>query len=102
MNHIFPVLFLCLTIFTSGAAAEVPVDIRTDQFIARFYDTQHAENKPVVMVLGGSEGGYPDKLAKPIADAGFKVLSLAYFKEPDLPAELEKIPLEYFYSAIDW
>jgi dienelactone hydrolase len=30
------------------------------------------------------------------------VLSLAYFSEPGLPAQLQSIPLEYFRRAIDW
>nr|WP_262904710.1 alpha/beta fold hydrolase [Hymenobacter lucidus] len=35
-------------------------------------------------------------------DQGYPVLSLAYFKVPTLPAELENIPLEYFATAMKW
>jgi dienelactone hydrolase len=33
---------------------------------------------------------------------GYRVLSLAYFKEPGLPESLEEIPLEYFETAFNW
>ena len=55
-----------------------------------------------VLVLGGSEGGYPDDLAAILASNGYAALSLAYFGVDDLPRELAEIPLEYFERALAW
>lgn len=56
-----------------------------------------------IIVLGGSEGGKPSRLARKIATMGYNVLSLAYFKEGNvLPKNLEMIPLEYFSRAKNW
>lgn len=74
--------------------------VQTDQFVADFAP---AEGKKYgVLVLGGSEGGKPKDLATKIADMGYPVLSLAYFKEEGLPQELNEIPLEYFDAPKDW
>lgn len=74
--------------------------VKTDQFVADF---SPAEGKKYgVLVLGGSEGGKPKDLAKKIADMGYPVLSLAYFKEEGLPSELNEIPLEYFDAPKEW
>ena len=56
---------------------------------------------PGVLLFGGSEGGmsmgFPAEL---LAAHGYQALSLAYFKEPGLPATLADIPLEYFTKAL--
>jgi len=57
---------------------------------------------PGIVVLGGSEGGYPDGAAALLATNGFVVLSLAYFAADTLPSELREIPLDYVTQAIDW
>jgi dienelactone hydrolase len=57
---------------------------------------------PGILVLGGSEGGYPDDVAAILASNGFATLSLAYFGVDDLPSELAEIPLEYFERALAW
>jgi dienelactone hydrolase len=37
-----------------------------------------------------------------LASHGYSALSLAYFGFPGLPATLERIPMEYFASAVSW
>ncbi|MET3803674.1 poly(3-hydroxybutyrate) depolymerase [Nakamurella sp. UYEF19] len=56
---------------------------------------------PAVLVFGGSEGGLGNSAitAALLAAHGFPALAVAYFDEPDLPQNLEKIPLEYFQRA---
>lgn len=61
--------------------------------------TQH--RRPAVLLFGGSEGGLAPQLeAKTLAAHGYPTLALAYFKEPGLPQELARIPLEYFAKAL--
>lgn len=76
--------------------------IRNSDIVANFYSQPNNSEGYSVLVLGGSEGGIPNKLAKPIAKAGFPTLALAYFKEKNLPPELENIPLEYVNKAVSW
>ena len=57
---------------------------------------------PVVVVLGGSEGGYDAVPAAALAMAGYPALALGYFDEPGLPQCLCSIPLEYFARAVSW
>ena len=56
---------------------------------------------PGVLLLGGSEGGLPERDARALAEEGYHVLALAYFGRPTLPAGLVDIPLEYFFAAVD-
>jgi dienelactone hydrolase len=78
------------------------VELKDQPFVADYYYTPDSVSKIGVIVIGGSEGGKPYYLAEPLAEEGFSVLSLAYFKEPTLPDNLELIPLEYFTTAINW
>lgn len=61
-----------------------------------------AKRGPGVLVLGGSEGGFPARKAAWLASHGFAALALAYFRYDDLPKELAGIPLEYFGEALNW
>jgi hypothetical protein len=60
-------------------------------------------NFPVVLVLGGAEGGltYAQKWAEVLTKKGFGVMALAYFGSEGLKKQLEEIPLEYFQRALD-
>lgn len=53
-----------------------------------------------VLVLGGSEGGTPEPLARDLAAAGLVTLGLAYFGLPGLPSQLVEVPLEYVEQAL--
>jgi dienelactone hydrolase len=59
---------------------------------------------PVVMLLGGSEGGFQGSgaMAKAMAEQGFGALALSYYRGPGQSPTLENIPLETFTSALDW
>jgi len=57
---------------------------------------------PGVLVLGGSEGGYPGRRAAWLASHGYAAFALAYFHYEDLPELLAGIPLEYFGRALNW
>ena len=66
-------------------------------------DDGRASPRPAVLVLGGSEGGLSrNPTAELLASHGYDTLQLAYFGERGLPAELERIPLEYFVRALHW
>lgn len=53
-----------------------------------------------VILLGGSEGGFPAPEGAMLASRGFVVLALAYFGATGLPATMQRIPVEYFGRAI--
>ena len=57
---------------------------------------------PALLVVGGSEGGFPMRRAAWFASHGYVTLALAYFNVPGLPQQLRHIPLEYFGEAITW
>ena len=57
---------------------------------------------PVVVVIGGSEGGEPTLQASALAAIGYPALALGYFAEAGLPKCLCDIPLEYFARAVRW
>lgn len=64
-----------------------------------------ASPRPVLVVLGGSEGGRRSDLAALLASRlRAPVLALAWFGAPEalLPPALQSIPLEYFSAALDW
>jgi hypothetical protein len=82
------------------------IEVRADGLVADlFHDGSQNPGQAIVM-LGGSEGGRmwsrPKVLLKALVGRGYRVMSLAYFKEPGLPRSLEEIPLEYFETAFDW
>jgi dienelactone hydrolase len=59
--------------------------------------------RPPVVILGGAGGGLPLPVdALLLAGRGYPVLALAYFAEEGVPAQLSRIPLEYFERALVW
>lgn len=56
---------------------------------------------PGVIVIPGSDGGVPVKIAERLATKGFAALALGYVNSDGHPSHLENIPLEYFKNAID-
>lgn len=83
-------------------------DIHEAGLTGRFYAPSGTKHHTAVLMLGGSNGGYPyDSAAQNLAQAGYPVFALAYFKNmmgqpKGLPKYLADIPLEYFFHAIDW
>ncbi len=91
------------------AAEPIMAEITVSGLVGRYYAPPVARNRAAVLLLGGSNGGFPDpKVATELARAGYPVLALAYFRGftggnlSTLPAQLKGIPLEYFFTAIDW
>jgi dienelactone hydrolase len=58
---------------------------------------------PIVIAIGGSEGGsaVTSELARTFVHDGYLVFALSYWGIETLPQNLERIPLEYFLSAIE-
>lgn len=73
--------------------------------IANFYPGPEGQRSPAVLVLGGSEGGLgegADSRGRLIHAEGYSVLVLSWYRMPGQPERLENVPLETFYSALDW
>jgi len=84
-------------------------EIRELGLVADLFSGDTLTPKPTVIMLGGSEGGKawsetPEAVGMlaVLVEAGFTVLSLAYFGMEGLPEALTGIPLEYFETAFDW
>lgn len=58
--------------------------------------------RPVVIVLGGSGGGFDLDKAATLSRHGFATLALAYFGVASLPEWLHGVPMEYFAAAMEW
>lgn len=71
-----------------------------DPVVGTLYAPYGARKRPGVIVLGGSEGGFPRDRAALIASHGYVTLALAYFGVDPLPRELERVPLETVDRAI--
>ena len=78
-------------------------EIRNKDLVANFYYPEDKQNVPLIIMLGGAEGGLDgvDDYAKIISSHGYAVLAIAYFGMENLPKSLERIPVEYFFNAID-
>lgn len=79
--------------------------VNHDGLLGNYFPARPQEARPGILLLGGSEGGLSrdvSRQAKLLQEAGFHVLHLAYHTAPDKPPTLKRIPLEEFYSGIDW
>jgi len=72
-------------------------------FVGEFFSAANADD-PTVVFLGGSGGDLGPLLlfAALLASHHLNVLAVAYFKEKGLPAQLSRIPLEYFEGVFAW
>ncbi len=70
--------------------------------VASLYIPPGRGRRPVIIVLGGSGGGYDLDKAALLSRHGFATLALAYFGIPPLPQWLHRVPLEYFAAAMAW
>lgn len=79
-------------------------EIRNKDMAANFYYPKNKQNLPLIIMLGGSNGGIRqvDDRAKIISSHGYAVLALGYFGMENLPKNLERIPVEYFFNSINW
>lgn len=73
--------------------------------IANFHPGKGDGARPAILLLGGSEGGLSqgvEKLAATLANEGFAVLAVSYYRAPGQPEKFELVPLETFDRAIAW
>lgn len=75
-----------------------------DGLVGKLFEHDDGAARPGVLVVGGSGGGlgWAEEMAALLAARGYTTLALAYFAMPGLPATLDRIPLEYFGSALQW
>jgi dienelactone hydrolase/uncharacterized protein (DUF2141 family) len=80
------------------------IDLRDNGLYGELYVPVHNRPLPLLIAIGGSEGGLDimSSYAADFARQGYAVLALAWWKAPGLPQTLENIPLEYFDRAIAW
>lgn len=84
----------------SSAVQEIPIEHAT--LVGRMFVPSRKSHSPGIVVVPGSNGGIPSRLAKRLASHGYATLALAYFGEPTLPEGIDLVPLEYIDLAIDW
>jgi len=72
-----------------------------DGIVGSLYSPLHGTGVGV-LVLGGSGGGmtWSQQIAAVLASKGHHALGVAYFDARNLPAQADRIPLEYFMRAI--
>jgi dienelactone hydrolase len=89
---------------TSAGVRCVQQTVATAGFFGSYCaPARRAARRPAVLIFGGSEGGLAvADLAGLLASHGYPALALAYFGAPGLPANLVRIPLEYFARAARW
>lgn len=99
---------LAVALLSQSVAAKVceydVVKVNSGDLVANLFLPKVQGKVPVVIAVGGSEGGISTGNAngEMMAPHCLAVLGLAYFKEQGLPASLDHIPLEYFIRAIDY
>ncbi len=68
--------------------------------IAALYEPE-APPRGYAVVLGGSGGGLPERMAERVANAGITAFGVAYFGLPGLPEALVEVPVEIVLRAIE-
>nr|WP_323372590.1 alpha/beta fold hydrolase [Xanthomonas campestris] len=82
--------------------------MRAPGLVANIYAPRGAltdgRRHPVVITLGGSEGGIEsaDMYAAWLASHGFLAMSVAYYRMPGLPKDLVRVPIDPVSVAVDW
>src|SRR5450755_2966105 len=89
---------------TSAGVRCVQQTVATAGFFGSYCTpARRASRRAAVLIFGGSEGGLAvADLAGLLASHGYPALALAYFGAPGLPANLIRIPLQYFARAARW
>lgn len=97
--------FLLLVLFLFGLSTVAQDTLRLPDIDAVFYSRKNGK-QPLVVALGGSEGGnawasrHWKKTRDRFLDSGYAFLAIGYFKTGNSPQLLEKIALENVYQAI--
>ncbi len=100
------VLLLALVVYSAPAESQStgPKRVENGRLVANLHLPPGDGPFPGVLLVGGSGGGidWQDQMGALLANQGYIALALAYFRMEGLPAELERIPLEYFDEALDY
>lgn len=74
-----------------------------DGFVGEFFFSDQP-GRPTLLWLGGSGSNLAINalIAAPLASREFNVLAVPFFGEKGLPAQLSRIPLEYFERVFEW
>jgi len=93
----------------SGDPAAARQDVSSEGLVGAFYYKKGMRKRPVIVVVGGSEGGLDvaDWIGPKLASRGFAVFGLNYFSPPDsavagVPTALKRIPVELLEKARAW
>lgn len=73
--------------------------------IGNFYAGSGEGPRPALLLFGGSEGGINsrmEKMALQFRDAGISVLIISWYRASGQSDKIDRIPLETFYTALDW
>lgn len=111
INKIITTLSLVLLSFNCLAFSERVID--DPNVVGTLYYTDGELDQPVIVLLGGSEGGnFVGNNAllmlsvKDLVKNGYAVISLAYFDYNSssniIPNALKRVPLEYFGQVLSW
>ena len=111
---------LTATLVAEGANALLPIahpirrvyigpgvvsrELRHAGLVGKMFEPEGPGPHRAVLVVGGSMGGlaWSQEVAALLASRGYAALALAYFAAEGLPATLDRIPLEYFGTALEW
>ncbi|MEU6410844.1 acyl-CoA thioester hydrolase/BAAT C-terminal domain-containing protein [Microbispora sp. NPDC046933] len=85
-----------------GSTGPRRTEVREKGLVGVLFSPPSEGPHPTVIVLGGSEGGVPERAAAALAGEGFAAMATAYFGVDPLPRHLVEIPLEYFAGVIEW
>lgn len=89
---------------TFASADVLSLEVRERGLVGRMFEPARPGPHPAVLVVGGSNGGlaWSQEMAALLASHGFAAFALAYFRVEGLPSTLDRIPLEYFDTALEW
>jgi dienelactone hydrolase len=87
-----------------GSADVREEEVRNGDVVGRLFLPSNPRGAPVVVVLGGSEGGYESSSfkARMLAARGFVAFAQGYFRAEGLREELASVPVERVQRAIRW
>ncbi|MDA7028153.1 acyl-CoA thioester hydrolase/BAAT C-terminal domain-containing protein [Bacillus sp. CLL-7-23] len=77
-------------------------EVGGDGWTGTFFRPLSVERPPIIIVVGGSDGGLDETIAALLSNHGYATLALPYFQYKQLPKQLVEIPLEYFQDVITW
>lgn len=79
-------------------------EVRERGLVGKMFEPNRPGPHSAVLVVGGSGGGlaWSQEAAALLASRGYAALALAYFGAEGLPPTLDRIPLEYFGTALEW